>query len=56
VAEPPGADGGEPISIDWLDKHEALAAMRDGRIVDGKTIVGLALLELSDRAGKAGTG
>jgi ADP-ribose pyrophosphatase len=56
VAEPPGADGGEPISIDWLDKDEALAAILGGRIVDGKTIVGLALLELSDRAGRAGTG
>ncbi len=55
VADPPGVDGGEPISIDWLDRRETLAAILDGRIVDGKTIVGTALLELSDRGGKAST-
>ena len=56
VADPPGADGGEPISIDWLDRGDALAAILEGRIVDGKTIVGLALLQLSDRTdARAGT-
>ncbi len=53
VADPPGADGGEPLSIDWLEKEQALAAIFDGRIVDGKTIVGLTLLELRDRPSDA---
>lgn len=52
VEEPPGSDGGEPLSIEWLGGHEALSAIYDGRIVDGKTIVGIALLKLREHAEK----
>lgn len=48
VADAPGFDGGEPISIEWLDRGDTLAAVHDGRIVDGKTIVGIALYSLRD--------
>ncbi|MGQ0678541.1 MAG: NUDIX hydrolase [Actinomycetota bacterium] len=50
VAEPPGTDGGEPIWLEWLDGHHAYEAIIDGRIVDGKTIVGLSLLRLREHA------
>jgi ADP-ribose diphosphatase len=48
VEEPPGSDGGEPLSIEWLDRQDVLSAIYDGRIVDGKTIIGIALLKLRE--------
>jgi ADP-ribose pyrophosphatase len=54
VAEPPETDSSEPISIEWLDKQEAVPAILDGRVVDGKSIVGLALLRLQDHPEDAG--
>lgn len=48
VKAAPVFDGGEPISIEWLEGHHALDAISDGRIVDGKTIVGLTLLKLKE--------
>lgn len=47
VAPAPTVDGSEPISMEWMEKDEAFAAIRDGRIVDGKSIVGIALYEHS---------
>lgn len=47
--EPLPSDEGEPISIEWLPLPEAPEAVRDGRIVDSKTIIGItmAMSELS---------
>ena len=50
VAPAPSVDGGEPISMEWLEPHEAVDAMSDGRIVDSKTIVGIALHRLQEHA------
>lgn len=47
VAPAPVADGGEPISMEWMEKDEAFAAIREGRIVDGKSIIGITLYEHS---------
>ena len=49
VAPAPTHDGGEPISMEWMEKHEAFDAIRDGRIVDAKSIIGLTLFEHSAR-------
>jgi ADP-ribose pyrophosphatase len=54
LSEPPELDGAEPISIEWLEEDEAVPAILDGRIVDGKTIIGLALARLRDEPGQAG--
>ena len=53
VAEAPTTDGSEPISMDWLDADDLLPAIRDGRIVDGKTIVGLTLFLLRAEANRS---
>lgn len=37
------SDEGEPISTEWLPLSEAEEAVRDGRIVDSKTIIGIML-------------
>lgn len=50
VNDPPATDGDEPISIEWLEGHHALDAIGDGRIVDGKTIIGLTLLKLNEHS------
>ncbi|HEU5001731.1 MAG TPA: NUDIX hydrolase [Actinomycetota bacterium] len=44
VAPPPETDHGEPIAIEWVAMAEALAALRDGSIVDSKTVIGLLLV------------
>jgi ADP-ribose pyrophosphatase len=43
---PPEHDEGEPITAEWLSLDDALAALDDGRIVDAKTALGLALVKL----------
>lgn len=48
VTEPPTHDGDEPIAIEWLREDEAVGAIFDGRIVDAKTIIGVALLKLQE--------
>lgn len=48
--DPPATDGNEPIFIEWLEGHHALDAIGDGRIVDGKTIIGLTLLKLKEHS------
>lgn len=48
VQDPPDSDGDEPISIEWLGEQEALEAIFDSRIVDAKTIIGIALLKLRE--------
>lgn len=48
VAEPPELDGAEPISIEWLERHEAVPSLLDGRVVDGKSLVGIALWALRE--------
>lgn len=47
------SDEGEPIYTEWLALPEAADAVRDGRIVDSKTIIGitLAMSELDRGAG-----
>lgn len=45
---PPDNDDGEPISAEWLPLGEAVAASGDGRIVDAKTALGLALVALRE--------
>ncbi len=47
VAPAPASDGGEPISMEWMEKDEAFRAIREGRIVDGKSIIGITLYEHS---------
>ena len=47
VAPAPTHDGGEPISMEWMEKDEAFDAIKDGRIVDAKSIIGLTLYEHS---------
>jgi ADP-ribose pyrophosphatase len=49
VAPAPTHDGGEPISMEWMEKDESFDAIRDGRIVDGKSIVGITLYEHAAR-------
>jgi ADP-ribose pyrophosphatase len=49
VAPAPTHDGGEPIAMEWMEKDEAFDAIRDGRIVDGKSIVGITLYEHAAR-------
>lgn len=44
----PSHDGGEPIWSEWLDSGEVLPAIDDGRIVDGKSIVGLTLYKVKE--------
>jgi ADP-ribose pyrophosphatase len=56
VADPPETDGHEPISIEWLERQEAVPAILDGRVVDGKSIVGLALLRLREHPEDTGMG
>ena len=46
VAPAPEEDGGEPISIEWLRLDAALDAVTTGTIVDTKTALGLALVQL----------
>ena len=48
VTEAPKLDGDEPISIEWMGKQEALEAVFDGRIVEKKTIIGIALMKLRE--------
>ena len=43
VADPPATDGSEPISMEWLEDEEGIPAILDGRVVDGKSIIGIAL-------------
>ncbi len=45
VAPVPTHDGGEPISLEWMGKEEAFQAIEDGRIVDGKSIIGITLYQ-----------
>ncbi|MDQ4149097.1 MAG: NUDIX hydrolase [Actinomycetota bacterium] len=49
VAEPPTTDGAEAISMEWLDRQEAVTALLDGRVVDGKSIIGIALARLAEK-------
>jgi ADP-ribose pyrophosphatase len=42
-SDPPEADEGEPISIEWLPFDDAIAQIQEGKIVDSKTIIGLLL-------------
>lgn len=49
VAPAPTHDGGEPISMEWMEKDEAFEAIKEGRITDGKSIIGLALYEHAAR-------
>lgn len=44
----PGSDGGEPISLEWLEPDQILHSIDDGRVEDGKSIVGLALYKLRE--------
>lgn len=46
VAPSPETDGGEPISTEWLPLDQALDAVMRGRILDGKTALGLSLARL----------
>lgn len=46
VAEMPTHDGGEPIASEWLLSDEVIPAIEDGRIVDGKSIVGITLYKV----------
>lgn len=46
VAPPPEDDDGEPIAAAWLDLDDAVAALGDGRIVDAKSAIGIALARL----------
>lgn len=46
VSPPPSEDGGEPISVEWLDLDAALQAVWTGRIADAKTIIGVCLAKL----------
>jgi ADP-ribose pyrophosphatase len=46
VGAAPTHDDGEPIASEWLALDDALAAIADGRIVDAKTALGLALVRL----------
>lgn len=48
VAPPPADDDGEPLIISWLPMADAVAALSDGRIVDAKSAVGIALVRLRD--------
>lgn len=48
ITEAPELDGDEPISIEWMAEQEALEAVFDGRIVDAKTIIGIALMKLRE--------
>lgn len=47
---PPGTDDDEPIAIEWLEGEQVLEAIQDGRIVDGKTILGITLLKLKEHS------
>lgn len=49
VAPAPEEDGGEPISIEWLRLDAALDAVTAGTIVDAKTALALALVQLRRR-------
>lgn len=44
----PTHDDSEPISSEWLEADEVLTAIDDGRIVDGKSIVGLTLYKVKE--------
>lgn len=44
VAPPPETDHGEPIAIEWMAMQDALMAVREGDIVDAKTVIGLLLV------------
>lgn len=46
VAPAPTHDGGEPISMEWMESEEAFQAIEDGRIVDGKSIIGITLYQM----------
>lgn len=46
VAPTPETDAGEPISTEWLALDEAVDAVVGGRILDGKTALGLVLARL----------
>ncbi|HVE76259.1 MAG TPA: NUDIX hydrolase [Actinomycetota bacterium] len=48
VADAPVLDGDEAIASEWLSEDEATGAIFDGRIKDGKTIIGVALLKLQE--------
>jgi ADP-ribose pyrophosphatase len=50
VAPAPEEDGGEPISIEWLRLDDAAHAVATGTIVDAKTALGLALVQLRQRS------
>lgn len=39
----PEADEDEAIRIEWLDVAEAETAIRDGRVIDSKSVIGLLL-------------
>ena len=43
-SDPPTHDGDEPISIEWLPMEEIGQAVREGRIEDAKSIIGLTML------------
>jgi ADP-ribose pyrophosphatase len=49
VAPAPEHDGGEPISAEWLRLDAAVDAVTTGKIVDGKTALGLVLARLKDQ-------
>lgn len=46
VAPAPTHDGGEPLSLEWMGRDEAFDAIEDGRIVDGKSIIGITLYQM----------
>lgn len=50
VAPAPATDSSEPISMEWLDKEEALRAIEDGRVVDAKSIIGIVLFKLREHS------
>ena len=48
VAPPPEDDDGEPIAAAWLDLDDAVTALGDGRIIDAKSAIGIALVRLAE--------
>lgn len=54
VSEPPEMDGDEPIQVQWVPLDGALDAIKDGRIADAKTIIGITMLLLRDHQGESG--
>lgn len=48
VTAMPSHDGSEPIASEWLNPDEILPAIEDGRIVDGKSILGLTLYKVKE--------